>query len=142
MERVLAQADAQQLLSHKARGIGHTAMHWAAVQEDRSLMGWLLSLGAEVNALNNSDATPLHAAASNGQAMSVSFLLGRGADASLKNDDGERSAAGQAEPSRHRARDPGAPRRSPRSGKSVALRLCVFAWRGPASGSEGRRCVP
>ena len=92
VERVLAQADAQQLLSHKARGIGHTAMHWAAVQGDRGLMGWLLSLGAEVNALNNSDATPLHAAASNGQAMSVSFLLGRGADASLKNDDGESAA--------------------------------------------------
>ena len=87
-------------MHHKARGIGHTAMHWAAVQgdcchlkgENYSTMAWLLSLGAEVDARNNSEATPLHAAAANGQAMSVSFLLRHGADASLTNDDGVSAA--------------------------------------------------
>ena len=38
-------------------------------------MEWLLTLGADINALNNSDATPLHTAAANGQAMSVEWLL-------------------------------------------------------------------
>ena len=90
------------MVHHKARGIGHTAMHWAAVQGDccapngmgdtHSTMAWLLSIGAEVDARNNSEATPLHAAAANGQAMSVSFLLRHGADASLVNDDGVSAA--------------------------------------------------
>jgi len=100
MQAVLSLSDAQLLVHHKGRGIGHTAMHWAAVQGDccslqgegGSVMAWLLSLGAEVDARNHSEATPLHAAASNGQAMSVSFLLRHGADASLTNEDGQNPA--------------------------------------------------
>lgn len=54
-------------VSMKARGIGHTAMHWCASRGEVQLMVWLLSLGAEVNARNTSEATPLHTAAGNGQ---------------------------------------------------------------------------
>ena len=77
MASLLAEAadDGEQLVGYKARGIGHTAMHWAATQGDRGLMRWLLSKGADVDARNTSEATPLHSAAGNGQAMSVSFLL-------------------------------------------------------------------
>jgi hypothetical protein len=91
MEALLAQ-DAS-LVSYKARGIGHTAMHWAASTGDRSMMTWLLSLDADVNARNSSEATPLHTAAGAGQAMSLEWLLSNGADGTLVNDDGETAAA-------------------------------------------------
>ena len=86
MEALLAQ-DAS-LITYKARGIGHTAMHWAASTGDRPMMEWLVSLNADVNARNSSDATPLHTAAGSGQAMSVEWLLAHGADGTLANDDG------------------------------------------------------
>ena len=86
MEALLAQDTS--LVGYKARGIGHTAMHWAASTGDRPMMQWLVSLNADVNARNSSDATPLHTAAGSGQAMSVEWLLAHGADGSLQNDDG------------------------------------------------------
>lgn len=85
MEALLAQDES--LVSYKARGIGHTAMHWAASSGDRQMMQWLLSLGADVNARNTSDATPLHTAAASGQAFALEWLLAHGADGTLKNDD-------------------------------------------------------
>jgi len=91
MEAILAQ-EGPSVVHYKARGIGHTAMHWCASRGEVQLMVWLLSLGAEVNARNTSEATPLHTAAGNGQAMSVEFLLARGADRALKNDDGATAA--------------------------------------------------
>lgn len=80
------------LVRYKARGIGHTAMHWAAASGERSIMEWLLGLGADVNALNTSESSVLHSACSSGQAFSVEWLLSHGADASLVNDDGETAA--------------------------------------------------
>jgi hypothetical protein len=77
----------EDLVHHKARGIGHTAMHWAAAQGDRGMMEWLVSLGGDVNARNTSDATPLHTAAGAAQFMSVEWLLEHGVDTSLRNDD-------------------------------------------------------
>ena len=61
MEALLQQDES--LVAYKARGIGHTALHWAATQGDKRQMEWLVSLGAEVNGRNTSDATPLHTAA-------------------------------------------------------------------------------
>jgi len=87
MEELLA-ANGQELVTYKARGIGHTALHWAAASGERGIMEWLLSLGADVNARNTSESTVLHAACGAGQAYSVEWLLARGADATLKNDDG------------------------------------------------------
>ena len=66
MEAVLAHEGAE-IVHHKARGIGHTAMHWCGSRGEVQIMVWLLSLGADVNARNTSEATPLHAAAGNGQ---------------------------------------------------------------------------
>ena len=91
MEALLEEDDS--LVAYKARGIGHTAMHWAASQGDRQLMQWLVSLGGDVNARNTSEATPLHTAAGSGQAMSLEWLLQHGADASLANDDDATPAA-------------------------------------------------
>ena len=80
------------LLGLRARGIGHTALHWAACAGDTKLMAWLASAGADVDARNNSEATALHAAAGNGQAYAVEWLLANGADATAVNDDGETAA--------------------------------------------------
>ena len=55
-------------------------------------MAWLASAGADVDARNNSEATALHAAAGNGQAYAVEWLLANGADATAVNDDGETAA--------------------------------------------------
>lgn len=92
MEELLEENDKDGLVGYHARGIGHTAMHWAASRGERALMDWLKGLGEELNSRNASEATPLHAAASSGQAMSVEWLLTRGADTSLKNDDGKTAA--------------------------------------------------
>ena len=88
METLLQGSGGEDLVAYKARGIGHTAMHWAAAGGDRQLMAWLLSLDATVNARNNSEATPLHTAAGAAQFMSVEWLLEHGADPTLQNDDG------------------------------------------------------
>lgn len=95
MEEILKEdfADATALVKQQARGIGHTAMHYAATQGDKRQMEWLVSLGAEVNCRNASEATPLHTAAGNGQAMSVEWLLLHGADGTLVNDDGNTPVA-------------------------------------------------
>ena len=92
MEALLAEHGADQLVRYKARGIGHTAMHWAAASGELRILEWLLSLGADVNARNTSESTVLHSACSSGQAFSVEWLLKHGADATLKNDDGETPA--------------------------------------------------
>jgi tetratricopeptide (TPR) repeat protein len=93
MEALLAEHGADQLVRYKARGIGHTAMHWAAASGELRILEWLLSLGADVNARNTSESTVLHSACSSGQAFSVEWLLKHGADATLKNDDGETPSA-------------------------------------------------
>jgi len=91
MEKLLAQSGPE-LVHHKARGIGHTALHWAAARGEVRLMEWLLSVGAQPNALNTSEATPLHTAAANGQAFAVGLLLSSGVDPAIANDDGETAA--------------------------------------------------
>lgn len=91
MEELLREGG-DELVHYKARGIGHTALHWAAARGECPLMRWLLSLGAQVNARNTSEATPLHSAAAQGQAFALSLLLASGADTSLLNDDGVSAA--------------------------------------------------
>jgi hypothetical protein len=89
---ILLRESRGELLQHKSRGIGHTAMHWAAARGELKMMEWLFSVGAGADARNASDATPLHAAAANGQAFAVGMLLERGADAAAGNDDGQTAA--------------------------------------------------
>jgi tetratricopeptide (TPR) repeat protein len=86
-----------ELVRHKTRGIGHTALHWAAARGEIRLMEWLFSVGADGDARNTSDATPLHAAAANGQAYAVGLLLARKVDAAARNEDGQTAAQVAAE---------------------------------------------
>jgi len=55
-------------------------------------MEWLIGLGANVNARNSSEKTPLHVAAANGQAFAVSFLLRSGVDAAAVDEDVQSAA--------------------------------------------------
>ena len=76
------------LLSHHKKGIGNTALHWAALRGHLESIEFLLVAGAAVNARNSSKATPLHKAASSGQLAAVQRLLDAGADATVRDDDG------------------------------------------------------
>ncbi|GAX75696.1 hypothetical protein CEUSTIGMA_g3139.t1 [Chlamydomonas eustigma] len=68
------------LLSYKGEGTNysftaHTALHWTAAKGHAAATRWLLSVGAEVGALNASGSSPLHAAADNKQLECVEVLL-------------------------------------------------------------------
>ena len=69
-----------ELLQKKARGIGHTALHWAAANAHVDVAAWLLETGMPPDIRNNGDSTPLHSAAGGGHLAIVRLLLERGAD--------------------------------------------------------------
>ena len=55
-----------------------------------AMIAVLLSNGVDIHQTNSDGATPLHMAASNGQAAAVMFLLDNGADVNLANNDGQK----------------------------------------------------
>ena len=79
----------EELLNAAQRGIGNTALHWAAVKDYSAEIKWLLSSKADVSVRNASMATPLHAAAGHGNAGAVTALLEGGADLTLCDEQGE-----------------------------------------------------
>ena len=79
----------EELLNAAQRGIGNTALHWAAVKDYSAEIKWLLSSKADVSVRNASMATPLHAAAGHGNAGAVTALLEGGADLMLCDEQGE-----------------------------------------------------
>jgi ankyrin repeat protein len=79
-----------------------TSLHWAALApqsgEALACMSLLFERSAEVctkqiNMQTKSGATPLHCACSSGRADMARFLLDRGADPSLEDDDGKNCPA-------------------------------------------------
>jgi hypothetical protein len=86
LERLLAAN--QQLLHSTARGIGHSATHWAATSAHLAAVQWLLDAGAAVDARNAGESTPLHTAAGGGHLAVVEELCRRGADRSAADDEG------------------------------------------------------
>jgi len=85
-------AEDSSLLQKKARGIGHTALHWSAANGQLSVVSWLLDAGLSPNVRNNGDSTPLHSAAGAGHVDVVQLLLNRGADKALGDSGGEKAA--------------------------------------------------
>jgi ankyrin repeat protein len=65
------------------------AMHAAAAVRDREMMRTLLERGADPNARQQLDYTPLHTAASRGDIEMATLLLEHGADASARGTDGK-----------------------------------------------------
>jgi ankyrin repeat protein len=75
-------------------GLGETALHYLAVEDQLPSVKWLIEQGAEVNVVNRVGTTPLSDAASLGYLQMVSFLLSHGACVNL---------AGESEPTLHSA---------------------------------------
>ncbi|KAK3281271.1 hypothetical protein CYMTET_10925 [Cymbomonas tetramitiformis] len=75
------------LLNYTGPGIGHTALHWAAAKGELGTLLWLLRAGADVDAVNSSDSTPLHAACANGQAEAARALILAGGCSMTKKDE-------------------------------------------------------
>ena len=90
MEALLA-ADAS-LLSHKARGIGHTAMHWAAAGGDKNLYAMALEHEGRRQLPQQFGGDALVHGGEQRAGYFVEWLLTRGADGSLVNDDGNTAA--------------------------------------------------
>ncbi|KAJ3403875.1 hypothetical protein CcCBS67573_g06458 [Chytriomyces confervae] len=62
------------------------ALHWAASGKHVNVAEYLIEKGADVNALDDADWTPLMIAVSVGSAPLVDFLLQNGADVNLQNE--------------------------------------------------------
>ena len=86
-------AEQPKLLENKGRGIGHTALHWAAANGQLQCAVWLVEQGTPVDVRNNGESTPLHSAAGSGQLELVVELLKRGADADAQDSSGETPGA-------------------------------------------------
>jgi len=85
-------AEKPELLEKRARGIGHTALHWAAANAQLAVVQWLLDEGMSPNIRNNGESTPLHSAAGGGHAAVAKLLVERGADKAAL-DSGDETAA-------------------------------------------------
>lgn len=69
-----------------------TALHAAVSSNQPQIVEWLLDAGADVNARQQSDYTPLMGAAANARTEILEMLLPRGADATLLTTDGKTAA--------------------------------------------------
>ena len=68
---------------------GWRAVHIASSEGHKDVVAFLGSRGADVNAVNDDQMTPLHWAAWKGQASVCTTLLALGADPAAKDEDGD-----------------------------------------------------
>jgi ankyrin repeat protein len=68
-------------------GIGETALHFLAVENDLSAVEWLFNRGADTNTKNDFGDTPLLEAAQLGYTEMCRFLLDKGADVYIRSND-------------------------------------------------------
>jgi ankyrin repeat protein len=83
-------ADPRQAAANAARV---QAIHAAVASDQPDVVAWLLDAGADVNARQQQDYTPLMGAAANARMELLDLLLARGADPSLTTADGKTAAA-------------------------------------------------
>jgi ankyrin repeat protein len=75
-----------------ANAAGVTALHAAVSSNQLQAAEWLLDAGADVNARQQMNYTPLMGAAANARAELLDLLLARGADPALVTTDGKTAA--------------------------------------------------
>lgn len=75
-----------------ANGAKVTALHAAVSSNQPQIAEWLLDAGADVNARQQMDYTPLMGAAANARIAILDLLLARGADPALRTADGKSAA--------------------------------------------------
>jgi len=73
---------------------GTTALHWAVHHDDVDLAQRLIRAGADVNAVNQYQITPMAEASIIGNTVMIETLLKAGADANAKNGDGQTALMG------------------------------------------------
>lgn len=69
-----------------------TALHAAVSSDQPQIVEWLLDAGADVNARQQIDYTPLMGAAANARTAIMELLLARGADAAMRTTEGRTAA--------------------------------------------------
>ena len=69
-----------------------TALHAAVSANQQQIVEWLVAAGADVNARQQMDYTPLMGAAANARTAMIDFLLAHGADRTMKTTDGKTAA--------------------------------------------------
>ena len=77
------------LINHKDKTTGQTALHIATERQEKDWMSYLLAKGANVNARDFKGATPLVVAANMNYSEGVDLLLARGARVDESSDTGE-----------------------------------------------------
>lgn len=78
---------------HWNEGVGGISMlHIAARAGNEDIVAFLVEKGADLNARDSRQRTPLHVAASNGQTGAVALLLKAGADPNLRDRNGQTPA--------------------------------------------------
>ena len=77
------------LINHKDKTTGQTALHIATERQEKDWMAYLLAKGANVNARDFKGATPLVVAANMNYSEGVDLLLARGARVDESSDTGE-----------------------------------------------------
>ena len=82
-------ADVQQAA---ANGAKVTALHAAVSSNQPEIVRWLIDAGADVNARQQMDYTPLMGAAANARLDIIDMLLAHGADPAMKTTDGKSAA--------------------------------------------------
>jgi ankyrin repeat protein len=68
------------LLVHRTYRRGETPLHMAAIEGSVDIVRFLITQGADVNAVNNRGQTPLHMACYYNRLDIVKYLVSRGAD--------------------------------------------------------------
>ena len=72
-----------------SKGIGHTALHWAAAGGHADAVAFLIDEAhISANVLNGGDSTPLHSAAGSGRMSACKALVSRGADVGARDSGG------------------------------------------------------
>ena len=92
LERVKALIGEDRTLIQVRDSNGSTALHCAVWKGHQTIVAYLLSAGADVNAHNNNGhwgTTPLHAAAHANQATIAQMLIDHGADVNARDLDGK-----------------------------------------------------
>eukprot|EP01117_Protostelium_nocturnum_P010683 TRINITY_DN3846_c0_g1_i1.p1 TRINITY_DN3846_c0_g1~~TRINITY_DN3846_c0_g1_i1.p1 ORF type:complete len:119 (-),score=51.98 TRINITY_DN3846_c0_g1_i1:232-588(-) len=89
LDRVKEFVEKEKLSVKTTDGNQRTPLHWAADFNQVSVIEYLLSKGADVNAKDKYGITPLLAAVYEDKANAVKVLLANKADASVKGPDGQ-----------------------------------------------------
>ncbi|XP_013199739.2 26S proteasome non-ATPase regulatory subunit 10 [Amyelois transitella] len=89
--QVKVKIDQNEALAKTPDSNGRLLLHWAALGGNENLVDYLIDCGCDVNAIDDTNSTPLILAASAGRYEVVRLLIGRGANVNHKTNRGQSS---------------------------------------------------